>query len=38
MMLASNGTLSVSSIIMLVFIVILCVIGGIASSNMKRRK
>ncbi len=38
MLLASSGNLSVYSIIILVFIVVLCVIGGIVSSNIKRRK
>lgn len=38
MLFASNGQLSVFSIILFIFIVVLCVIGGIVSANMKRRK
>ena len=38
MLFASNGTLSATSFIIICFIVLLCVIGGIVSSNMKRRK
>lgn len=38
MLLASDGKLSVFSIVFLVFVIVVSVIGGIVSSNMKRRK
>lgn len=38
MLFASNGVLSALSAILFVFIIVICVLGGIVSSNMKRRK
>ena len=38
MLLASDGNLSASSLIIICLIILLCVFGGIVSSNMKRRK
>lgn len=38
MLFASSGQLSIITVVLLVFIVLLSVVGGIVSSNMKRRK
>lgn len=38
MLFASSGQLSILTVVLLIFIVLLSVVGGIVSSNMKRRK